>query len=69
MPFRNREEHLYAEAWRWKYFGSIDVAGREITILHQQDPNPKVYTIDGVMEDFPVNSHFHAELCNFFYQW
>ncbi len=48
------------------YFGSIDVAGREITILHQQDPNPKVYTIDGVMEDFPVNSHFHAELLTSF---
>jgi putative ABC transport system permease protein len=49
-----------------KYFGSIDIAGREITILHQQDPNPKVYTIDGVMEDFPVNSHFHAELLTSF---
>jgi putative ABC transport system permease protein len=49
-----------------KYFGSIDVAGREITILHQQDPNPKVFTIDGVMEDFPVNSHFHAELLTSF---
>ena len=48
------------------YFGSIDVAGKEITILHQQDPNPKVYTIDGVMEDFPVNSHFHAELLTSF---
>jgi putative ABC transport system permease protein len=49
-----------------KYFGSIDVAGKEITILHQQDPNPKVFTIDGVMEDFPVNSHFHAELLTSF---
>jgi putative ABC transport system permease protein len=48
------------------YFGSIDVVGREITILHQQDPNPKIYTIDGVMEDFPVNSHFHAELLTSF---
>jgi putative ABC transport system permease protein len=49
-----------------KYFGSIDVVGREISILHQQDPVPKVYTIDGVMEDFPVNSHFHAELLTSF---
>ena len=48
------------------YFGSIDVAGREITILHQMDPDPKVYTIEGVMEDFPVNSHFHAELLTSF---
>jgi putative ABC transport system permease protein len=48
------------------YFGSLDIIGREITILHQQDPDPKVYTIDGVMEDFPVNSHFHAELLTSF---
>ena len=45
-----------------KYFGSLDVVGKEISILHQQEPEPKVYTIDGVMEDFPVNSHFHADL-------
>ena len=48
------------------YFGSIDVVGKEITILHQQDLIPRVYTIDGVMEDFPVNSHFHAELLTSF---
>jgi putative ABC transport system permease protein len=45
-----------------KYFGSTQVTGREIIIIHQQDPNPKTYIIDGVMEDFPENSHFHAEL-------
>lgn len=45
-----------------KYFGHFDVIGKEITILHQQDPNPKTCIIEGVMEDFPGNSHFHAEL-------
>jgi putative ABC transport system permease protein len=49
-----------------KYFESIDIVGRRITILHQQDLNPRDYTIDGVMEDFPVNSHFHAELLTSF---
>jgi putative ABC transport system permease protein len=49
-----------------KYFGSTNIVGREITVLHQQDPDPKVFTIDGVMEDFPVNSHFHAELLTSF---
>jgi putative ABC transport system permease protein len=49
-----------------KYFGHIDVVGKEITIQHQQDPNPKVFTIDGVMEDFPENSHFHAGLLTSF---
>lgn len=45
-----------------KYFGHDDVIGREITIQHQQDPYPRTYMIEGVMEDFPFNSHFHAEL-------
>jgi putative ABC transport system permease protein len=49
-----------------KYFGSINIAGKQITILHQQDLNPRVYTIDGVMENFPANSHFHAELLTSF---
>jgi putative ABC transport system permease protein len=46
----------------FKYFGTIDVIGKKISILHQQERDFKVYTIDGVMEDFPVNSHFHTEL-------
>jgi ABC-type transport system, involved in lipoprotein release, permease component len=49
-----------------KYFGTLDVIGKEISILHQQDPNFKIFTIDGVMEDFPVNSHFHADLLSSF---
>jgi putative ABC transport system permease protein len=49
-----------------KYFGTIDVAGKEISILHQQDPAYRVFTIDGVIEDFPENSHFHAELLTSF---
>jgi len=49
-----------------KYFGSTDVTGKEISIIHQQEPSAKVYTIDGVMEDFPANSHFHADLLTSF---
>ena len=49
-----------------KYFGSLNVVGKEISILHQQVPEPKVFVIDGVMEDFPENSHFHAELLTSF---
>ncbi len=49
-----------------KYFGSTDVTGKEISVIHQQDPKAKIYTIDGVMEDFPANSHFHADLLTSF---
>jgi len=49
-----------------KYFGNLNVVGKEISILHQQVSKPKMYVIDGVMEDFPANSHFHAELLTSF---
>lgn len=57
---------IICESLARKYFSSTDVIGREITIIHQQDPTPKNFIIDGVMEDFPDNSHFHAELLTSF---
>ncbi len=49
-----------------KYFGTLDVVGKEISILHQKGLTPRIFTIDGVMEDFPRNSHFQAELLTSF---
>ena len=45
-----------------KYFGSIDVVGNPISILNQQLSEPLTYTVEGVYEDFPSNSHFHPGL-------
>lgn len=45
-----------------KYFGSVDVVGKTINILNQQESKPLLFTIEGVYEDFPSNSHFHPEL-------
>ena len=50
------------------YFGSIDVLGKKIETLHQQDSEPNTYIIDGVMQDFPENSHFTADLLTSFSQ-
>lgn len=55
-----------SRALAMKYFGTIDVTGREISITHQQDPVARNYSIDGVLEDFPANSHFHADLLTSF---
>jgi len=49
-----------------KYFGNTNVLGKELILSHQQATNPRTYTIDGVMDDFPVNSHFHAEILTSF---
>jgi putative ABC transport system permease protein len=57
---------MICESLARKYFGTTDVIGREITIIAQQDPTRKNFIIDGVMEDFPGNSHFHAELLTSF---
>lgn len=44
-----------------KYFGSLDVLGKQMEITHQQQDSALSFTIVGVMEDFPVHSHFHAD--------
>ena len=49
-----------------KYFGSIDVIGKTVSILNQQLSEPLIYTVEGVYEDFPKNSHFHPDLLTSF---
>jgi putative ABC transport system permease protein len=49
-----------------KYFGRIDVLGEKIEVLHQKDSESSTYIIDGVMDDFPENSHFKADLLTSF---
>lgn len=45
-----------------KYYGTTDVVGKTIDITHQQVDSGFAFTIVGVMEDFPENSHFHADV-------
>ncbi len=45
-----------------KYFGSIDVVGKTISLMHQQHDTATMHTVVGVMEDLPVNSHFHVDV-------
>lgn len=42
-----------------KYFGKEDALGEEIVIGTE---SPKSIKITGVMQDWPANSHFHAEI-------
>lgn len=44
------------------YFGNLDVIGKEVILYYQMDSTPKTYVIDGVLEDFPPNVHFHVEM-------
>jgi len=60
--FNQPRQVFIARSMALKYFGTTDVIGKEISIQHQQNPEVLLYTIQGVMEDFPANSHFHAEL-------
>jgi putative ABC transport system permease protein len=48
------------------YFGTIDVAGKQLKILHQRNRNAETYIIKAVFKDFPENSHIKADvLCSF----
>ena len=64
--FAQPNRAFISQSMAMKYFGNLNVVGKEISILHQQVPEPKIYVIDGVMEDFPESSHFHADLLTSF---
>lgn len=49
---------VLTEEYARKYFGDEDPIGQSLKI--EQDTNLSVIT--GVMEDFPVNSHFHCKM-------
>lgn len=54
-------ETVISRSMATKYFGNLDVLGKPIQITHQQQDSAITFTIVGVMEDFPSNSHFHAD--------
>jgi putative ABC transport system permease protein len=60
--FRNPNCTYITRSIAEKYFHSTDVLGREINILWQQDQQPVPFVVEGVMEDMPENSHFHADI-------
>jgi putative ABC transport system permease protein len=48
-----------------RYFGSVDVIGKQVKIQNQRDESAEVFTINGVFRDFPENTHFKADwLCS-----
>jgi len=49
-----------------KYFGTTDVLGKQLKIIHQQNREPETYLIKGLLKDFPENSHIKADiLCSY----
>lgn len=53
---------VITESLALKYFGSLEVLGKQIKITHQQLDKPTRYTIVGVLEDMPTTAHFHADV-------
>lgn len=56
------QEAVVAKSLALKYFGDLDVLGKQIKITHQQLDSAVAFTIVGVMDDIPTHSHFHAEV-------
>jgi putative ABC transport system permease protein len=51
---------VLSESMATKYFGEEDPVGQALTIfLQDPDGKGKAYTVTGVMEDCPLNSHFN----------
>ena len=64
--FKIPDQAAITESMAMKYFGTTDVVGKQIKLMHQRINEAKIYTIKGVLKDFPTNSHFKAEiLCSY----
>lgn len=53
---------VLAESIAKKYFGNENPVGKEIFSGHQFDTVMNMYTITGIIKDFPANSHFHIDI-------
>ncbi len=59
----NRPKHVVlSESMAIKYFGNLDVLGEKIEIIHQKSGLAEEYTIEGVIQDAPQNSHFKYDI-------
>lgn len=64
--FKRPKHVVVTQSVAEKYFGTISVINKRIEILHQKSDIPEEFTIEGVIKDFPKNSHFKADfLCSF----
>lgn len=61
-PFPNQNSVVVSEEFALKYFYTENIIGKTIKIASTDSDGEKDYTISGIMNDFPSNTHFNAEL-------
>jgi len=49
-----------------KYFGDRDPVGASFELIHQFEVDPDTYTVTGIVEDFPSNSHLNISVLTSF---
>ncbi len=57
---------VITESLAANYFGEEDPIGQSLYFGHQFDTIQNLFTVTGIMEDFPVNSHFHVDILGSF---
>ncbi len=61
--FNNPNAIIISQAFSTKVFGSESAIGKTITLPEGQfNEREKVFTVTGVMKDFPNNTHFHPDV-------
>ncbi len=64
--FKRPKHVVISKTMAERYFGSTDILNKRIKILHQKSDIAEEFTIEGVIKDFPENSHFKADfLCSY----
>lgn len=60
--FNHPKQVVLSESMAQNYFGSIDIVGEKIEIIHQKSGMSEEFTIEGIIEDAPQNSHIKYDI-------
>jgi len=61
-PLPSPQSIIVSETFKTKYLGSEPAMGQILKMASRDMPEEQTYTITGVFEDFPANSHFRADV-------
>lgn len=60
--FNHPKQILLSESMALNYFGNIDIIGQKMEIVHQKSGMSEEYTIKGIIQNAPQNSHFKYDM-------
>lgn len=60
--FNHPKQVVLSESMALNYFGTIDIIGEKLEIIHQKSGMLEEFTIEGIIKDAPQNTHFKYDI-------